>query len=209
MTDGFRRSTTCVDKDTGFLSSSSSSSSSSTLKRHFCPLAAGFRLAGGTVDSAGPASSGSSSFLAGSHRPLLLWPLRTLSPARAGDCGTVACDRGVAVRSSSRSWGTSILVGHDCLCDRGKRNCHGVAGRYWGDKQIRVCCPSAKNLLSHTNHPWKVRCGRQSTRCPAPSQGGGWRLEKFQNHWPATPPQMAEKTLFQKGTSEDQNPRCP
>lgn len=85
VTDGFRRKTTCVERDMGFLSSSSSSSSSSTLNRHFRPLAVGFKLAGGTVDSAGPANSGRSSFLAESHRPLLLWPLRTLSAARAGD----------------------------------------------------------------------------------------------------------------------------
>ncbi|KAM5126922.1 LOW QUALITY PROTEIN: cadherin-12-like [Callospermophilus lateralis] len=109
VTEGLRRRTTCVERDMGFLSSSSSSSSSSTLSRHFRPLAVGFKVVGGTVESAGPANSCRSSLFAESHRPLLLWPLRTLSAARAGDWGTVAWDKGVAVRSSSRSWGTSIL----------------------------------------------------------------------------------------------------
>lgn len=115
VTEGLRRRTTWVEREIGFLSSSSSSSSSSTLNKHFRPLVVGFRLTGGTTEIAGPANSGMSSFFAASPRALLLWPLRTFSAVRAGDWGTVAWERGEAVRSSSRSWGTSIFVGQDCL----------------------------------------------------------------------------------------------
>lgn len=115
VTEGLRRRTTWVEREIGFLSSSSSSSSSSTLNKHFRPLVVGFRLTGGTTEIAGPANSGMSSFFATSPRALLLWPLRTFSAVRAGDWGTVAWERGEAVRSSSRSWGTSIFVGQDCL----------------------------------------------------------------------------------------------
>lgn len=125
VTEGLRRRTTWVEREIGFLSSSSSSSSSSTLNKHFRPLVVGFKLTDGTAESAGPASSGISSFFAESPRALLRCPLRTFSAVRAGeDWGTVPWERGVAVRSSSRSWGTSIFVGHDCLHKKLKRKLH-------------------------------------------------------------------------------------
>lgn len=152
VTEGLRRRTTWVEREIGFLSSSSSSSSSSTLNKHFRPLVVGFKLTDGTAESAGPASSGISSFFVESPRALLRCPLRTFSAVRAGeDWGTVAWDRGVAVRSSSRSWGTSIFVGHDCLHKKWKINRKFQPQQAFQNLQGSLRSAPEKHKYWHTN----------------------------------------------------------